>query len=156
MMTPPPLEFAFRVRINFPTGHRLQFPVRGQDTRGYTNVVSGVVEGPRLSGTLVPGGGGDCTLFRADGVVVFDARYLIQATDGTLIQVFNRGYAHASPEVTRRILAGQEVSAAENYFRLTPLFETAAGPHDWLTRTIFVGYGERHPDYSTFDYFAVT
>ena len=155
-MIPPPLQFAFRIRINFPTGPRLRFPVRGGDTRGYINVVSGIVEGPKLQGTLVPGGGGDCSLFRADGVVVFDARYLIQATDGTLIQVFNRGFAYAAPEVTKRIERGAPVDAADNYFRLSPVFETADGPHAWLTRTVFVGYGEKFSDYSTFDYFAVT
>nr|WP_299907200.1 DUF3237 family protein [Sphingomonas bacterium] len=51
---------------------------------------------------------------------------------------------------------GEPVDPAENYFRLSPVFETAPGPHDWLTRTVFIGLGEKQADHSIFDFFAVT
>lgn len=35
------------------------------------------------------------------------------------------------------------------YFRTVPVFETAARRLEWLTRAIFVGDGERHPDVVT-------
>jgi hypothetical protein len=155
-MNGPQLEFAFRVRIDFPTGARIRFPVRGGEMRGYVTVAGGTITGPRLSGEVVAGSGGDWPVFRSDAVVAFDARYLIRATDGTVIQVFNRGYAHASADIQARIDRGEAVDPADNYFRLSPVFETAPGPHDWLTRTIFVGLGEKHADHSIFDFYAVT
>ncbi len=154
-MNAPQLEFAFQVRLDFPPGPRIRFPVRGGELRGFVTVASGAVSGPRLEGEVVAGSGGDWPLFRSDGVVAFDARYLIRAQDGTIIQVFNRGYAHAPPSVQARIERGEPVDPSDNYFRLSPVFETEAGPHDWLTRCVFVGYGEKHPDHSIFDFFVV-
>ncbi|MDB5719902.1 MAG: hypothetical protein JWP15_520 [Alphaproteobacteria bacterium] len=154
-MNPPRLDFAFRVRIEFPAGPRLRFPVRGGETRGFVAVAGGIVTGPRLEGEVLAGSGGDWPLFRSDGVVAFDARYLIRAGDGTIIQVFNRGYAHASPEVQARIDRGAPVDPADNYFRLSPRFETGPGPHEWLTRSVFVGSGQKQADHSIFDFFVV-
>ena len=102
-MNIPQLDFAFRVRIDFPVGARIRFPVRGGEMRGYVSVDGGTVTGPRLTGDVIPGSGGDWPVFRSDGVVAFDARYLIRTADGTIIQVFNRGYAHASADVQARI-----------------------------------------------------
>lgn len=148
------LQFAFRVRLEF-AERRIRFPVRGDDLRGFTAISGGVVEGPMLEGKIVADSGGDWPLFRSDGVIAFDARYLICATDGTLIQVFNRGYAHAPADVQERLLRGETVAASENYFRVSPQFETAAGPHDWLTRSVLVGTAEKHPHHSVFDFFLV-
>jgi hypothetical protein len=154
-MNTPALEFAFRVRLEFPPGPRFRLPIRGGEQRGFVSVLRGEVAGPLLQGEVVAGSGGDWPLIRSDGVIAFDARYLIRAQDGTLIQVFNRGFAHASREVQARLERGEQVDPADNYFRLAPSFETAPGPHDWLTRTVFVGLGEKHQDHSTFDFFAV-
>lgn len=154
-MSVPQLEFAFRVRIDFPPGPRLRLPIRNGEARGFVSVAGGSVSGPRLEGEVVAGSGGDWPLFRSDGVAVFDARYLIRTSDWTLIQVFNRGYAHAPSDVQARINRGEPIDPATNYFRLAPVFETTPGPHDWLTRTVFVGYGEKHAEHSLFDFFAV-
>jgi Protein of unknown function (DUF3237) len=154
-MNTPALEFAFRVRLEFPPGPRIRLPIGGGEQRGFVSVLRGTVTGPLLQGDVVAGSGGDWPLIRSDGVMAFDARYLIRAADGTLIQVFNRGYAHAAPGVQSRLERGEPVDPADNYFRLTPSFETAPGPHDWLTRTVFVGLGEKHAEHSTFDFFAV-
>ncbi len=42
-------------------------------------------QAPRLRCKAVPASGGDYALFRPDGVLAFDARYLLQEDDGTLI-----------------------------------------------------------------------
>ncbi|MDB5455602.1 MAG: hypothetical protein JWP92_1187 [Caulobacter sp.] len=154
-MNTPGLEHAFSVRIDFPPGPRLRYPVRSGDHRGFVSVASGIVTGPRLQGEVVAGSGGDWPLFRSDGVVAFDARYLIRAQDGTVIQVSNRGFAHAPAEVQARINRGETVDPTENYFRLSPLFEVEEGPHGWLGRNVFVGYGEKHASHSIFDFFLV-
>jgi hypothetical protein len=149
-MNIPELELAFRIRLDFPPGPRICCPVRGGEQRGFAAVTGGSVDGPLLSGEVVPGSGGDRPLIRADGVIAFDARYLIRAADGTLTQVFNRGYAHAAPDVQARLERGDPVDPAEYYFRLATSFETVAGAHDWLTRTVFVGFGEKHAEHSLF------
>jgi hypothetical protein len=45
-----------------------------------------------------------------------------------------------------RITRGEPVDPAEVYFRSTPRFETAAAPHRWLTRPLFIASGARYPD----------
>jgi hypothetical protein len=151
----PRLEPAFSIRINFPSGPRLRMPLRGGEGRGYVAVAGGTITGPLLNGEVVAGSGGDWPLFRSDGVVAFDARYLLKADDGTLIHVVNRGFAHAPAEVQARIDRGESVDPSDHYFRLAPTFETPPGPHDWLARSILVGVGEKHRDFSDFHYFVV-
>ena len=41
---------------------------------------------------------------------------------------------------------GQDVDASLVYFRTVPTFETPAPNLQWLTRAIFIGTGERHPN----------
>jgi hypothetical protein len=49
----------------------------------------------------------------------------------------------------------EPVDSSQYYMRMTPVFETPVGKHDWLTRTVIVGSAERHADHSIFDYYAV-
>ncbi len=154
-MIAPRLDPAFSVRITFPPGPRLRFPLRGDEARGFVAIAGGSITGPLLNGEVVAGSGGDWPLFRCDGVVAFDARYLFRADDGALIHVVNRGFAHAPPEVQAKIDRGESVDPSDHYFRLAPTFETPPGPHDWLTRSILVGVGEKHCDFSDFHYFVV-
>ena len=39
-----------------------------------------------------------------------------------------------------RIEAGEPVAQEESYCRVTPRFEVPAGPHEWLARTVFIGW----------------
>ena len=43
------------------------------------------------------------------------------------------------------LLRGEIVDPSLVYFRTTPTFETAAPDLQWLTRSVFVGTGERLP-----------
>ncbi len=148
-------EFAFRIRLDFPP-NRVRFgPMPNGMNGGYVPIVSGTVTGPRLQGKIVPFSGGDWPNIWPQGTLEFDARYLIEAADGTMIYVQNRGIAHSSPEVRARAEAGESVGPDENYFRTTPTFRVATGPHDWLNRTIFVAIGHKRSDHSLFDFYAV-
>ncbi|UJW84981.1 DUF3237 family protein [Devosia sp. SL43] len=155
MAITPTLEFAFSVRLDFPPGPRLRLPLAGGGVRGFVSILKGEVTGPKLEGDVVPGSGGDWPLFRADGVAAFDARYMIRARDGGVIYMTNRGYAHAAPNVQRLIDRGEKVDPSAYYFRLAPAFETEPGTHDWLTRSVIVGTGEKQADHSIFNYFVV-
>lgn len=110
-------------------------------------IVGGTFEGRgdlAIAGRIVPGGS-DTQLIHADGLTDADARYTLETDRGQLIYVRNRGLRHASPDVMQKLLAGQRVDPSLVYFRTTPAFETAAPELQVLTRSIFVGAGERYP-----------
>ncbi|MEO6339683.1 MAG: DUF3237 domain-containing protein [Caulobacteraceae bacterium] len=155
---PPGLEFIFQVRLYFTS--RLRFPVDDAGSElGFVLIDHGVIEGPRLNGKVVPQSGGDWAKIRSNGVVVHQAHYILQADDGQYIYMRNSGY-HAYPgkEWIGRLHEATEEQRAADYFRLTPTFETTGPAHEWLTKTVIVGAGERrfNPDHSVFDYYAVT
>jgi hypothetical protein len=156
MMAPttPTLEFAFRIRLQLGLRQRLGPLPRGS-SRGFVSAAGGTIEGPRLNGKVVANSGGDWALYRQDHVVEFDARYMLEADDGTQIYMLNRGFRHAPPETAARMEALQPVDPSEYYMRLAPSFETPTGKHDWLMRTVIVGSAARQADHSVFDYYAV-
>ena len=140
---PPRLTFVMelRVRVDAPLeigdvggGRRRIVPIRG-----------GSFEGPRLRGDVLDGGA-DWQMVHADGLSVLDTRYTLRTDRGELIYIRNAGLRHAPPGVNERLLAGETVDPALVYFRTVPRFETAAADLQWLTRHIFIGDGERHPD----------
>lgn len=148
------LEFVFQVRVDF--ADRLKFPPeRNGVRRGYTGVAGGAIEGPRLSGKVLPESGGDWPHFMPDGVVYFEAIYVIEAADGTQIVINNRGLRHAPPEIVAKMEAHEPVDPSSYYFRVRPVFDVPAGPHDWLGRTIIVGGADRHRTHSIFTYYAL-
>lgn len=160
-MTQPHLEFAFECRLKFT---RVQM-VPDIPTGGFRSAVyvdEGVFEGPRLNGRAVPNSGGDYALFRPDDTAVFDARYMLEEADGTLIYMQNRGFLWGrQPDTMARLRAwafegGEPVPHADYYLRAQPSFETSKGRHDWLTRHVFIGIGERKPDGNLVRYYAVT
>ena len=90
-------------------------------------------------------GGADWQLIREDGLTEADARYTIETDRGSLVYVQNRGLRHAAPDVMKRLLAGEPVDPSLVYFKTVPTFETAAPDLQWLTRSVFIGSGERQP-----------
>lgn len=134
-------EFAFELRATVDTPQEVGNTPAGR--RRFIPITGGVFEGPRLKGTVLPGGA-DAQIIRPDGVTDLVARYTLRIDDGTLIYVVNRGLRHGPTEVMQRLMRGETVDPAQYYFRTTPAFEVAAGPHDWLNRSIFVGTGARH------------
>jgi Protein of unknown function (DUF3237) len=154
----PKLEFAFEVRIWFTRIQSIPNMPSGA-ARGAVYVDRGEFSGPRLRGKLVPDSGGDYALFRPDNTVAFDARYMLQEDDGTLILLQNRGYLWGyQPDTMQRLRemifsGGPPVSPSEYYLRASPSFEVEAGKHDWLTRHVFIGVGERKPDGNLIRYY---
>jgi Protein of unknown function (DUF3237) len=110
--------------------------------RRFVHVTGGTFEGPRMRGTVLPGGG-DWLVGRADGSRRLDVRIMLRTDDGALIYAQYPGIFHAAPGIFERLAAGVEVDPAEYYFRVAPLFETAAPKYDWLNRVVAVGIGSR-------------
>ena len=149
---PPSLDFVMELSVSVG-----QSQIVGETSRGLRRIVpilGGRFSGPRLAGTVLPGGA-DWQLIRSDGVAEIEARYVIQAEDGALISVVNAGYRHGPADVMARLAAGQPVDPSRYYFRTVPQFETASARHAWLGRTVHVGVGERHPDLVRIAVFAV-
>jgi hypothetical protein len=105
-------------------------------------ILGGTFTGPKMAGTIVPGGA-DWQYVRADDVTVVEARYLLRTDDGVLIEVHNRGLRHGPAETMRRLTAGENVSPADYYFRATPVLTAPAGKYDWLNRHLYVCSGAR-------------
>jgi hypothetical protein len=150
----PRLEHAFSIGIELTKAHWLKPSSQGA-TRAAIFPASGVVEGPRLNGKVVPMSGGDYPLVRPNGVIDFDARYLIEADDGTIIYLQNRGYRWGSEEVMARLARQEPVDPHEYYMRTSPKFDAPEGPHEWLSRHVFVGVAEKIPKANRIHYFVV-
>lgn len=151
----PHLEHAFTISITLTKPYWIKPGARG-DTRAAIYAADGRVEGPRLNGTVVPMSGGDFPLSRPNGVIDFDARYLLQANDGAIIYLENRGYRWArNDEIAARMRSNEPVDFADYYMRVTPRFDAPAGPHEWLSQHVFVGVAEKIPGANRIHYFVV-
>ncbi|MGH9737930.1 MAG: DUF3237 domain-containing protein [Candidatus Acidiferrales bacterium] len=146
---PIKLEYVFQIRIDFQERVSFETPT---GRRAYVPAISGVIEGPRLQGRVVPHSGADYA-----GHGRLNAHYMLQASDGAMIYINNTGYLHP---VDGKPIDRNDPSWGgdrEFYFRCTPVFDTPKGPHEWLTRTVIVGSGKRYskPDHTIFTYYAV-
>ena len=117
-------------------------------------VAGGRFTGPRLSGTVLPGGA-DWIMIRPDGATTLDVRLVLQTTDGATIGMTYRGMRHGPEAVMARLGRGEAVDPSEYYFRTSVAFETAAPAHAWLNRIIAVGTGHRPPSGPVYDVFEV-
>ena len=113
--------------------------------RRIATVAGGEFHGERLRGIVVGAPVGDWLLQRRDGVTVLDVRLLLRTEDGEHIYMSYRGLRHGPPEVMARLAAGETVDPGSYYFRIAPVFETAATNYAWLNRIIAVGTGRREP-----------
>jgi hypothetical protein len=140
--TPPALTLAFEARVE--VGTPMELGTVPQGRRRIIPITGGTFEGSGLKGRVL-NHGADWQIVRPDGFADLDTRYALETEGGQIIYVQNKGMRHAAPEVMARINAGQPVDPAVVYFRTVPVFETSAPELQWLTRSIFVGTGERHP-----------
>lgn len=151
----PQLEHAFTISIALSKPYWVMPSARG-DTRAAIFAREGTVEGPLLNGTIIPMSGGDFPLQRENGVIDFDARYLIEAEDGSVIYLENRGYRWArTEEVAEKMRRNEHVPFDQYYMRVTPKFDAPAGPHEWLSQHVFVGVAEKLPGANQIHYFVV-
>jgi hypothetical protein len=139
----PQLEFVCEITVN--VAKPQEIGDTGTGTRKIIPLLGGVFEGPKLRGTILPGGS-DWQFIKKNGVAEVDARYSLQTDDGVLIYLSNKGIRVASEEILERLANGEKVDLDEYYFRTIPEFETAQGKYDWLMQSLFVAKGIRNPD----------
>ena len=116
-------------------------------------VPGGTFAGERLAGEVLDGGA-DWQTVRGDGATTLDVRLVIKTVDDALIGMTYRGVRCGPPDVLARIDRGEDVAPESYYFRIAPLFETAAARYDWINRIVAIGIGHRLSDgpvYSVFE-----
>ena len=120
----------------------LDFGTTPAGHRRVINIVGGSFAGPRLAGTVLPGGA-DWQILRPDGAAVLDARYTLRTHAGELVQVTSQGIRHGPPEVMARLARGEPVDPGLYYFRTVLRFETGSDALDWLNNIIAIASGVR-------------
>ena len=150
----PALEYAFTVTLVLGKAMYLK-PTGMGATRAAVYLTEGSFAGPIIRGRVLPNSGADWPLVRPDGVIDFDARYMLEEDDGTLIYLQNRGFRWGSDEAMQQMADRQEIDPGKYYMRVSPKFDVPQGKHDWLARYIFVGVGEKIPSGNSIHYYKV-
>jgi hypothetical protein len=140
----PTLQLALEARVEL--GPPMELGQVPQGRRRIIPIIGGTFEGSGIRGKVL-NNGADWQIVRADGFAELDTRYALETDKGQIIYVQNKGIRHAPPDILKRLNAGEAVDPRLVYFRTVPQFETSAPDLQWLTRSIFVGTGERHPSH---------
>jgi len=138
----PALTLAFEAQVQLGPPMELGSVPRGR--RRIIPIIGGTFAGTGIKGRVL-NNGADWQIVRADGFAELDTRYALETEAGQIIYVQNRGMRHAPPEIMKQLNSGQMVDPNLVYFRTVAEFETSAPDLQWMTRSIFVGTGERHP-----------
>jgi hypothetical protein len=117
-------------------------------------VAGGTFEGPKLRGTVLPGGA-DWIIGRPDGVTTLDVRLVLETHDKATIGLQYRGLRHGPADVLAKVNAGEFVDPSLYYFRTLVTFETGAAQYAWLNKVFGIGTGSRPPEGPVYDIFEV-
>lgn len=113
-------------------------------TRQVVYIKGGKFEGPKVKGTVLPGGG-DWFVRRADQVVEVDVRCVLRTNDNQLIYCGLKGVNEMTSEVAIKAITGQPIDSSRYYFRVTATIETGSEKYAWLNRIVAVGVGDLTP-----------
>ena len=147
-------EFLFDLKADLDWAGAIEVGTTPHGTRRIVYATGGTIEGPKVKGVVLPGGG-DWAIVRPDGGIVLDVRAACRTDDGYIIYVYYRGLCTIQVGMLGRILGGEAVDPSEYYFRTTPVFETASEKYDWLNRVVAVGIGQFLPTGVTYKVYAI-
>jgi hypothetical protein len=138
-----PVEHLFDMHVDLEPAQPISTAVGARMTFITTG---GVIDGPKLQGEILPGGG-DWLLVGSDGVGRVDVRATIRTHDDALIHYEARGIIKIPVDGLERLAAGEVLPFAETYVRTTPKFETADERYTWLSEVVAVGYNILSPNH---------
>ena len=143
LVTALPAEHLFDMHVDLQPAQPIPTPLGVRMTFITTG---GVIEGPKLQGELLPGGG-DWLLVGSDGTGRVDVRATLRAHDGALIHYEARGIIKIPVDGMQRLAAGEVLPFEETYVRTTPKFETADERYAWLSEVVALGYNILSPNH---------
>ncbi|MGI4881394.1 MAG: DUF3237 domain-containing protein [Janthinobacterium lividum] len=120
---PPVPEFVFEEMVTLAPDIKVGPTPFG--SRNIVPITGGTFAGPRLHGTIVPGGW-DWQLATTGGCFKLEANYMIRTDDGVVINVLNRGTACKDLEPGARMIT-------------VPSFEAPLGRYAWLNDGAYWG-----------------
>jgi hypothetical protein len=135
-------RFDFLARLAVDVGELVSMGPAPLGERRVVSILGGTFEGPRIRGSVLPGGA-DWQIARSDGVLDLDAQYTLEEHGGGLVRVVSQGYRHGPRDVLAQLARGEDVDPAQYFFRTIMRFETGAPYLEWLNRTIAVATAER-------------
>jgi hypothetical protein len=144
-------EFLFTITLEVQAFNLGDTPYGG---RRIVRFGGGSFEGPKLKGTVLPGGAG-WTLVRHDGVQEVNVRLTLETDDKQQIYVTWKGFRHGPKEIIERLNHGETVDPGSYYFRTTPYFETSSEKYGWMNRICSIATGSVKGSVRTFEVFQV-
>jgi hypothetical protein len=110
-------------------------------------VTEGTVEGERINGRVL-GGGGEWFLVGPDGYGRIDVRIQLETGDGAHIYAQYFGLLEMNEAVQGFITgASEETGFGDQYFRTAPRLECGDPRYAWVNQTLFVAEGRGCPGY---------
>ncbi len=150
-------EFLFDLKPDLDGAGTLNLGTTPYGARRIIYCKGGTIEGPKIKGVVLPGGG-DWPTLRPDGGVVLDVRVAARMDDGQIVYISYRGILSTTRRETLQAILkgqGQAVDPSEYYFRTTPVFETASKKYNWLNRIVAVGVGQFLPTGLAYKIYAI-
>ncbi|MGA8971164.1 MAG: DUF3237 domain-containing protein [Pseudolabrys sp.] len=144
-------EFLFTIDLDF------EISVLGETPYGIRRIArlnAGSFDGPKLKGTVLPGGGA-WTLVRRDGVLDIEVRLILETDDKHQIYVQWKGLRDVPKDVMERLHRNETADPETYYFRATPYFETSSEKYGWLNRICAIAAGSIAANARTIDVFQV-
>jgi hypothetical protein len=134
-------------KVDFKLDHHLIGPTPDEIILHYV-VASGTFHGPRVELSAIANCGEEWDTVRADGVIAFESKQVLQSGSGDLVcasftglyDVGDDGYVDALDDLLRSKVPAEFVVR----------FYTASKEYRWLNRALFVGRGERDFSSRTF------
>ena len=122
----PETEFVMQLHVTLDAAYSVGETPHGRRT--VIPITGGTFEGPRLKGTIIPGGA-DWQLAKGNRTEI-EAIYSIKTDDGVYIHIRNRGI----------INMGKDANGQPSfYFRCAPHFEAPEdSPYAWLNNSLFL------------------
>ncbi|ODT70421.1 MAG: hypothetical protein ABS75_12325 [Pelagibacterium sp. SCN 63-23] len=117
-------------------------------------IAGGRVSGPRLNGRILPGGA-DWLTVSQDGLSVLDARYVLEADDGAIVEIIDQGFRHGPEDVMKRLVSGEAVSPESYYMRSSIRLESGDPSYAFVNRMVFLGTGAKTPKGVQIDIYSV-
>jgi Protein of unknown function (DUF3237) len=141
-MTPLPPALLPMTRVFCEVGELVSLGPAQYGERRYVPLSGGRVEGPELSGQILPGGI-DWQTLRDDGVLDIAAHYVIRTDDGALVEVHSEGMRHGPREVMQALARGEMPPPESYFFRTCMRFTTGAPAWVHLNKVMAIASGRR-------------